>query len=249
LDLDYLLALECGLKFNREFDVNLVPRAYVSVPPVRIGVARDAAFSFYYEDNLDLLRQNGAVIVPFSPTQDASLPPGLGALYLGGGYPELYAQQLSANTGMLASVKDFAASGRPVYAECGGMIYLSQQLTTTDGLVYPMANVLPLATVVTERLVRFGYVEVELTQDCLLGPCGTILRGHSFHYSRIAHKPDLATSYRVQYSLSGEQQDEGYRIGNVLASYIHLHFGAAPSAARHLVEAARRAQTMPSVPA
>jgi cobyrinic acid a,c-diamide synthase len=150
---------------------------------------------------------------------------------------------------MLVSVKDFAASGRPIYAECGGMIYLSQQLTTTDGRAYPMTNVLPLATVVTERLVRFGYVTVELTQDRLLGPCGTVLRGHSFHYSRIAHEPDLATSYRVQYSLSGEQQEEGYRIGNVLASYIHLHFGAASSAARHLVEAARRAQTTPSVPA
>ena len=95
---------------------------------VRVGVASDHAFSFYYEDNLDLLREQGAEIVRFSPLNDASLPSGLDALYLGGGYPELYAEQLSGNRQMLEEVRAFAASGRPVYAECGGMLYLSESL-------------------------------------------------------------------------------------------------------------------------
>jgi len=239
LDLDRLLSLECGL----DLESTLLPAPCISTRHVRIGVARDHAFSFYYDDNLDLLRQQGAVIVPFSPTHDPSLPEDIDALYLGGGYPELYAQQLSANTGMLASMQAFVASGRPVYAECGGMIYLSQQLTTANGITYPMARVFPFAIEMTGKLVQFGYVTVELTDDCLLGTRGTIIRGHSFHYSRISNHSGIGTHYRVQYSLSGKLENEGYGVGNVLASYIHLHFRAAPTAAAHFVEAARRVQS------
>lgn len=238
LNLDALLALDCGLGLGPVPSRQETPKT-----TVRIGVARDRAFCFYYEDNLDLLRQHGAEIVPFSPLLEASLPPDLNALYLGGGYPELYAQQLSANTSMLASIRAFAASGRPVYAECGGMIYLSQQLTAADGTAHGMAGVLPLAMEMTSKLVRFGYVTVELTQDCLLGARGTVLRGHSFHYSRIVNTPTIPTSYRVQYSLSGQQEEEGYSLGNVLASYVHLHFRTAPAVAQHLVEQARHSAT------
>ena len=210
---------------------------------------RDRAFCFYYEDNLDLLRQQGVEIVEFSPMADRALPPDLDALYLGGGYPELYAGALSANPSMLASVREFAASDRPIYAECGGMIYLSQQIETSDGQIHAMAGVLPFGMEMTRGLVQFGYVAVELTRDCLLGACGTIVRGHSFHYSRVAGRgPDretdvpagVVTSYRVQYSLSGRQENEGYGLRNVLASYVHLHFRAAPGLARQLVETARR---------
>jgi len=239
LALDRLLTLECGLSF--EPAVVRWPQA--GTASVRIGVAHDRAFSFYYEDNLDLLRQHGADIVPFSPLLDTSLPADLDALYLGGGYPELYAQQLSANVTMHTSIRDFVTSRRPVYAECGGMIYLSQQLVTADGKTHTMAGVLPFDMEMTGKLVQFGYVAVELTQDCLLGARGTVVRGHSFHYSRIANEPTIATNYRVQYSLSGQQEDEGYSLGNVLASYIHLHFRAAPTIAQHFVETARGMRT------
>jgi cobyrinic acid a,c-diamide synthase len=205
----------------------------------RIGVARDKAFSFYYEDNLEMLRGMGAEVVPFSPLADRSLPANLDALYLGGGYPELYAQPLSENSGMVEQIRAFAQAGGCVYAECGGLVYLSRQLTTVDGAVYPLAGVMPLDMEMTGSLVDFGYVTVTFTRDCLLGPRGTSIRGHSFHYSRICSDAQISTSYEVEFSLSGRQVDEGFTSGRVLASYIHLHFGANPKVAQHLVGSLR----------
>jgi cobyrinic acid a,c-diamide synthase len=208
-------------------------------PQVRIGVARDHAFSFYYEDNLDLLREQGADIIPFSPIADRVLPADLDALYFGGGYPELYARELSENTPMLNQIRAFARSGGHLYAECGGLLYLAQQLSTVDETVYPMLGILPLQMKMTGKLVDFGYVTVTFTQDCLLGPRGTTFRGHSFHYSRICSDSEVATSYQVDYSLSGKQQWEGFTRDNVLASYVHLHFGANPAVARHFAAVLR----------
>jgi cobyrinic acid a,c-diamide synthase len=213
-----------------------------------VGVPSDHAFSFYYEDNLDLLREQGAEIVRFSPLTDASLPPDLDALYLGGGYPELYASQLSGNRQMLEQVRRFAASGRPIYAECGGMLYLSESLTVDRGS-YAMAGLLPLSIQMTDRLVQFGYVTVEFTEDCLLGRKGTVVRGHSFHHSRIASQGKVATNYRVRYSMSGKEEQEGFRQGNVLASYIHLHFRANPAVAENFIAAIRQARTLQAVTA
>ena len=170
-----------------------------------------------------------------APLHDAAVPDGLDALYLGGGYPELYAAQLSGNVTMRESVRAFAASQRPVYAECGGMMYLAQDLATTNG-THAMAGVLPLSIEMTGKLRKFGYVTVELTRDCLLGPAGTLLRGHSFHYSRIIAEPSLPTSYGVTYSLSGRQEAEGFSVGNVLASYVHLHFRTSPHIAAYFVQ-------------
>jgi cobyrinic acid a,c-diamide synthase len=119
------------------------------------------------------------------------------------------------------------------------MIYLSRQVTTADGTAHSMAGVLPFAAEMTSRLVDFGYVTVEVTNNCLIGPGGTVVRGHSFHYSRIVGLPELKTNYRVRYSLSGREECEGYSIGNVLASYVHLHFRSNSSMARHLIDAAR----------
>ena len=239
-DLDALFMLECGLALA---DGGHVARTEAG-EKVRIGVAYDQAFSFYYEDNFDLLRMNGAEIVRFSPVSDTCLPHNLDALYLGGGYPELYAEQLSRNGQMLDEVREFAASGRPVYAECGGMLYLSRGLTTVDGRIYPMTGVLPLSTEMTGGLVQFGYATVEFTEDCLLGRKGAIVRGHSFHYSRVATKPEIETSYRVQYSMSGKEELEGFHQGNVLASYIHLHFRANPAVAEHFVSCVRAAKSL-----
>ncbi|HET9087040.1 MAG TPA: cobyrinate a,c-diamide synthase, partial [Acidobacteriaceae bacterium] len=234
LDVQHLENLECGLLLNPE----VVPPCSPAGEQIRIGIAQDQAFSFHYHDNLELLRQHGATVVPFSPIHDASLPPDLDALYLAGGYPELHAPQLSGNAAMLSAIREFVASNRPVYAECGGMIFLSRQLTTRDGMINPMAGVLPLDIEMTGKLVDFGYVEVELNTDCLLGKAGTTLRGHSFHYSRISNLPEIPTDYRVQYSLSGHFENEGYRVKNVLASYIHVHFRTNPAIARSFVQAA-----------
>ena len=234
LDLDALLRLECKHVFCE-------PERGAE-PVVRIGVARDAAFSFLYEDNLDLLRAAGAEVVCFSPLDDKNLPERLDALYLGGGYPELYAAKLATNRSMTKAMRDFAAAGKPVYAECGGMLYLSQSLATTDGSTHTMAGVLPFHFAMTPRLVNFGYVTIKLTQDCLLGSAGAELRGHSFHYSRMVAEPTAGTCYQVTYSLSRRVEAEGFRVGQVLASYIHLHFRTAPRIAEHFVAAALAAQ-------
>jgi cobyrinic acid a,c-diamide synthase len=246
LDLDGLFALACGLEMTGAEPVRVAASGFVDA--VRVGVPSDHAFSFYYEDNLDLLREQGAEIVRFSPLTDASLPSGLDALYLGGGYPELHAEQLSGNRQMLEEVRTFAASGRPVYAECGGMLYLSDSLSV-DGKSYAMAGVLPLSMQMTDKLVQFGYVTVEFTEDCLLGRKGTVVRGHSFHHTRMASQGDVGTSYHVQYSMSCKEELEGFRQGNVLASYIHLHFRANPAVAENFVAAIRQARTLQAVTA
>jgi cobyrinic acid a,c-diamide synthase len=246
LDLDGLLELECGLEMAGVEPMPINASGFVDA--VRVGVPSDHAFSFYYEDNLDLLREQGAEIVWFSPMTDSSLPPGLDGLYLGGGYPELHAHKLSSNRQMLEQVRTFAASGRPVYAECGGMLYLSEGLNV-DGKSYAMAGVLPLSMEMTNGLVQFGYVTVEFTEDCLLGRKGTVVRGHSFHQSRIASQGHVATSYHLQYSMSGKEELEGFRQGNVLASYIHVHFRANPAVAENFVAAIRHARSLQAVTA
>lgn len=207
--------------------------------PVRIGVARDRAFCFYYEDNLDALRAAGAETVPFSPLADADLPSDLDALYFGGGYPELWAESLSGNVRLREAVKQFIAGGGHVYAECGGLMYLADAIETRAGRRWPMVGELPFAVVMTDRLQRFGYVDVTVTRDCLLGPAGTTARGHSFHCSRIADSGAglPACAYHLHHTLTGLDAAEGFASANgrVLASYIHLHFLSNPALASHFV--------------
>jgi cobyrinic acid a,c-diamide synthase len=235
LNLGLLLAPEFELP---KTDAGVIPPK--PAPRVTIGVARDEAFSFYYQDNLDFLERSGAKLVEFSPLRDAHLPPELDALYLGGGYPELHAEQLSSNSTLASDIGQFAISGRPVYAECGGMMYLGEQLRTRDGKVHAMTGVLPIKTEMTEKLVRFGYVEVELLLDSLIGLRGTVLRGHSFHCSQCLASRDLPAALEARYTLSKKTGAEGFACGNVFASYIHLHFRGAPSIPASIVGAAER---------
>ena len=226
LDLDQLLT---ATAYNRRFETALVSSVESKYEGLRVGVARDLAFSFYYEDNLDLLRESGAEIVEFSPIADPALPENLHALYFGGGYPELYAAALSGNGSLLQDIRDFAKANKPVYAECGGLMYLAETLTTLEGQSYPMAGVLPVAIEMTKVLVHFGYTDVEFAHDCLLGEKGTIVRGHSFHCSRIVAHDPLRCVYRVHYSLSNRREQEGFVRGRTLGTYIHLHFRSNPS--------------------
>jgi cobyrinic acid a,c-diamide synthase len=168
-------------------------------------------------------------------------------LYLGGGYPELYAPQLSQNRALRKEIRTFAAVQKPIYAECGGMMYLARELRTTDGQSYEMTGVLPFTAEMTDRLVHFGYADVQFIRSCLLGDNGTIARGHSFHYSRVFADPDIAAAYRVKYSLSGQSELEGYTQGQVLASYLHLHFRTNPTLARSFVNSIRKSKGLPAV--
>lgn len=203
---------------------------------VRIAIARDVAFSFYYEENLDQLREAGAEIVMFSPLWDTALPDDVHALYIGGGYPELQAERLSANEAMKASIQAFIASGRPVYAECGGLMYLSQGIHDLEGRFFPMIGALPFETNMKSRRAGLGYREITFRENCILGRAGSRLRGHEFHYSEIAACANpVGTVYAVADAQDAECAPEGYSVGAVLASYIHVHFGSNPRTARNFV--------------
>jgi cobyrinic acid a,c-diamide synthase len=209
---------------------------------VQVGIARDRAFSFYYQSSLDVLRTAGAELVEVSPLSDAALPPSLDGLYLGGGYPEVYAEELAQNLPFLESLRKFAIGGHPIYGECGGLMYLAEDLQTRDGRHHAMASVLPLAVEMLDRLEGFGYTEVRVLETCPIASRGARLRGHSFHYSRVTRAGDLRRQYRTRRVLAGTEENEGYCAGNVLASYIHVSFAANPEAAAHFTRRCRQAK-------
>lgn len=205
-----------------------------------IGVARDEAFCFYYQDNFELLEQAGAEIRFFSPVHDRHLPEGIHGLYLGGGYPELHARQLSANEFMKRAVHAFCTSGRAVYAECGGLLYLLAALTDQQGTLHDMVGLFPAIARMRPRLQRLGYVECETLRGCPFAAEGQRLRGHEFHYSDISGMPEsVACCYRVMQRKNRPSFLEGYTVHNVLASYIHLHFAFNSSFAEGFVNRCR----------
>ncbi len=208
------------------------------VAPVRLGIARDKAFYFYYQDNLEALVRHGCELVPFSPLTDPQLPEGLDGVYLGGGYPEEFAAEISGNRTLLADLKAFAASGKAVYAECGGLMCLGEALVLGDGREVAMAGVIPLKTAMLPKRRALGYVEASLLQESFFGPVGTRVRGHEFHYSEIrdcragnAWQPAFDVPRRVH----GGDPDSGFCKAKVLASYLHIHFAADQEAVRHFV--------------
>lgn len=211
----------------------------MSAPPV-VAVAQDAAFSFRYEDNLDLLREAGAHLVPFSPLTDATLPPGTQALYLCGGFPELYAAELTGNAALREQIRQAAAAGLPIYAECGGLMYLTETLLDQEGRAFPMVGVLPGRSRMTPRLT-LGYRTIAAHGTNWLLQAGETLRGHEFHYSIWERDaPDIAPAYTIlPDQWHSDPRPDGALIGTVLASYVHLHFLSHPELAARFVAAAR----------
>lgn len=206
--------------------------------PVRLGVAVDEAFCFYYRDNLARLESAGAEIVEFSPLA-GTWPDSLDGLYIGGGYPELYAAQLEARAEVRDAIRSFAEAGGPIYAECGGLMFLADSLETVEGEHYEMCGVFPFSTRMRDHPI-VDYAEVEATEDNPLFPAGECIRGHVFHQSeRVAdERGESETSYRIE-PRRQSPLEEGWTRRRVLASYVHLHFGSNPAWADALVEACR----------
>ncbi|QWV93077.1 cobyrinate a,c-diamide synthase [Geomonas oryzisoli] len=210
--------------------------------PVRIAVARDAAFCFAYPDNLRLLEENGAEVCCFSPLEEEALPEGIGGIYLPGGYPELFAEKLAANEPMKRAIRQSIEAGMPVYAECGGFIYLTEGLAGGEG-TFQLVGIFPVRTRMLPRRKALGYREIELVEDAVIGTRGTVARGHEFHYSEMEEMPE---GFERLYRVSRKGVDlggEGYRYRNCLASYIHLHFGSSPGIARDFVGHCRAYRT------
>lgn len=243
VDIPALLSVLPDLDLS-DFPADAPPVLPAVRPGVRIGVARDRAFCFLYEENLRLLKAAGADLAFFSPLAGAALPENLDGLYLPGGYPELSARELSANASMRDSVRAFCATGKPVWAECGGYMYLLESLTDTaecGGAAHPMCGVLPGRAVLRERRAALGYREARTLNDGPFGPAGTLLRGHEFHYSEY----DGATGQggRNAFSLTasdGVESLDGQAAGNILGGYFHAHLASNPQAAQAFVMACRR---------
>ncbi len=200
---------------------------------VCIAYAYDRAFSFYYAENLRLLQEAGAKLIPFSPLKDREIPQEAQALYIGGGFPELYKEELSNNSSMINSIKEFTLSGKSVYAECGGLIYLSQYLEEKSS---PMVGLLSGFCKMSRKLRKLGYREVTLKENCFWGKSGTKIRGHEFHYSEYQSNTEEKKIYNLSHPTKGDLGDAGIQKDNLIASYIHLHFASNPEVVSHWIE-------------
>lgn len=209
----------------------------------RIGVFRDAAFQFYYPENLEALTRAGAQLVEISPLSDLGLPD-VDALYVGGGFPETMAGALADNRTFRAAVRDAVNAGLPVYAECGGAVFLGQQLVI-EGRTYPMAGALPAVFGFGERPRGHGYAQLETVGPNPFFEVGQRLAGHEFHYTFLEHITADTTSFafRVQRGHGCDGHSDGLCYRNVLASYTHVHALGTRSWAPGLLRAATRFQT------
>ena len=213
------------------------PNVYPETPiPARatIAVAQDEAFNFYYQDSLDLLAAWGAELAPFSPLQDETLPSGANGIYLGGGFPELFADQLAGNKPMHDAIRQAVVKGVPVYAECGGLMYLGKSLSDLEGVTHPMLGIIPAESAMSQSRLTLGYREVESCSDSPVLPKGERVKGHEFHWSTLAREPDNQESvYKI---VDQDNRLDGFRTGSVWASYVHIHLGSRMGLASRFVE-------------
>ena len=234
LDLDAVMRLAASAEPSRTEPWSPEAPEEERVEYVRVAIAAGPSFSFLYRENLELLEGAGAEIAAFDPTSDENLPSDTDALYLGGGFPETHAEALSANEPLKEEVRAFARSGRPVVAECGGLLYLCREL---DG--HPMCGVLDAGALMTERL-KLGYREARALSASPLGQAGITVRGHEFHYSSVEPGAGSAPAWNL-----AERGPEGFVSGGVHASYLHLHWAATPKVPRRLVRQAAQMRTKP----
>lgn len=242
--LEKYVSLETIMQIARSTSPLFAPEPASEVKPclkrVSIGLAYDRAFHFYYPDNLDELTLRGCDLICFSPLKDRDLPKDLDGLYLGGGYPEEYAETLADNQDMQEAIRQFALKGLPIYAECGGLMYLTRGIETSGEERYPMIGLLPAWSRMLDRLKSLGYVEITLTANSLWGVRGTRLRGHEFHYSELIGDPLgnglWGSVYKLKHRRSKTFTAEGFQRGNILASYVHLHWASQPGTVETFID-------------
>ena len=236
-----------------EVDIDALLKIANSAPPIsfekslspipsslspKIAVAKDAAFNFYYEESLNELEKLGAEIVYFSPLESETLPANISGLIIGGGFPEIFAEKLQANKKIRASILTAAENNLPIYAECGGFMYLMNGITDFDGKNFEMCGVIPACAVMTDKLQTVGYVEAEILKDCIIGKAGEKLHAHEFHFStaEILTDKNIFSCKRMR---TGKFYRAGFTEKNIVASYLHIHFAGCPNAAESFVNACK----------
>lgn len=234
LDVDKIFGLSLRPKASHEAQA---AKLSTYTQRLRLAVARDAAFCFYYEENLAALKAAGFEIVEFSPVAGDTLPPDTDAVYIGGGYPESFATQLADNTDLAVQLRKAAELGMPIYGECGGLIYLGRSLTGFDGKTYSMTDVLPIDFVMDPAYLQIRYIELTTSRDSLLGPAGTVIRGQEFHQSRVVDS-GLSPDFYTGRTSDGREFVDGYQHKNVVASYAHIYFNSCPKVIDSFVDAA-----------
>ncbi|WP_426621021.1 cobyrinate a,c-diamide synthase [Leptospira interrogans serovar Hebdomadis] len=207
----------------------------------KIGIAMDSAFHFYYEENLMRLRQAGAELVFFSPLSDSKLTD-VDGLYFGGGYPEVFAPTLSKNKSLLNYIRDLSYKNIPIYAECGGLMYLSKGIKVVEGEFFPMLGLISATSIMEKKLKALGYVEVTTKKETIFGEVGLRFRGHQFRYSdlELDESNPIELVYNLRKRKSDQVSEEGYSKNSVLASYIHAHWASNPSLAEGFVQSCLR---------
>lgn len=222
VDLEALWQLAEAPDLDAEHSFLSVDRTY----NVRIAVAKDAAFHFYYPENLELLEAYGAELVFFSPLAGEPLPDDVHGLYIGGGFPEEFAEQLSKQEHVKQSIKQAIDRGLPTLAECGGFMYLTEGIETTDGHLYDMVGIIPGSVRMHTKLAALGYREVKGEEGNFLLPNGIMAKGHEFHYSTFTHAEPANFAYETK-GLRGTKKD-GYMKKNLIAGYVHFYFPSCP---------------------
>lgn len=235
---------------ERQVDLNMLLQMAQCAPPirnelfapcskpvtrVRLAVARDEAFNFYYQDSLDYLADLGADLHYFSPLRDGALPSDADGIYIGGGFPEEFLTALSSNQPMKRQIQQAHQKGVPIYAECGGLMYLCEQICTMRGEEFPGVGLVPARVRMERKLAALGYVRARLLGPNLLGGEGAELKGHEFHWSTITGLPQDRQAYCLYGGRGGEGRPEGYARENLLATYVHLHFRYHPAAASNFL--------------
>lgn len=219
-----------ALNMKSDLGESLISKGDVDNTTLRLAVAKDEAFYFYYTENLEMLEAGGVELLYFSPIHDKVLPADIDGIYIGGGYPELHLLTLSKNRSMKQAILRVSQAGLPIYAECGGLMYLTKSIVDNSGCAYDMVGVFDTTSKMTTRLQHFGYVTVTTKNDSFFGPVGTLLYGHEFHRSStdltdITCLYDVKKSYRVN-----KQWQCGAYQNNTLGAYAHIHFKSAPEA-------------------
>ena len=237
INLDELLELANSAE---NFPAKKISDKKIFTPEIKIAVAKDEAFNFYYEESLRELEKLGAEIIFFSPLHDKVLPENISGLILGGGFPEIFAEQLEKNFTMRQSIKNFAEKKLPIFAECGGYMYLMKSITDFSGKIFEMCGVIPNSAKMTDKLQMVGYVSATLTKNCIIGSVNDKIQAHEFHFSVEEKNLSEEKIFYCEKLRTGQKYFAGWANENIFASYLHLHFVGCPSVAKNFVESCKK---------